>query len=126
VTCPRKGGRVAEGTPLLRVHTPKEYRGFESLPFRHLNFPKLGSGHVRNYIAHFEKHKIFWEIKMANGRGGRITLVRQKGDERLFGLETIGESPKAQRRGEVRGRTESIPPFPPSFEGALLIFNPFI
>ncbi len=32
----RRGGRVAEGAPLLREYTLTRYRGFESLPLRHL------------------------------------------------------------------------------------------
>jgi hypothetical protein len=32
----RRGGRVVEGAPLLREYTSKAYRGFESLPLRHL------------------------------------------------------------------------------------------
>src|SRR5690606_35315373 len=31
----RRGGRVAEGAPLLREYTVTPYRGFESLPLRH-------------------------------------------------------------------------------------------
>ena len=36
-TRPRRGGRVAEGAPLLRVYR-ETYRGFESLPLRQPNF----------------------------------------------------------------------------------------
>ena len=32
----RRGGRVAEGAPLLREYTSKGCRGFESPPLRHL------------------------------------------------------------------------------------------
>ncbi len=31
-----RGGREAEGAPLLREYTSKGCRGFESLPLRHL------------------------------------------------------------------------------------------
>ena len=31
----RRGGRVAEGAPLLREYGLKAHRGFESLPLRH-------------------------------------------------------------------------------------------
>ena len=31
---PRRGGRAAEGAPLLREYGPKAHRGFESLPLR--------------------------------------------------------------------------------------------
>ena len=44
----RRGGRVAEGAPLLREYTSKGCRGFESPPLRHLHEPV----HVRfNRIA---------------------------------------------------------------------------
>ena len=33
----RRGGRVAEGAPLLREYTSKGCRGFESPPLRHLH-----------------------------------------------------------------------------------------
>ena len=36
-----RGGRVAEGTPLLREHTPKAYREFESRPLRHIEFSRI-------------------------------------------------------------------------------------
>lgn len=32
----RSGGRVVEGARLESEYTPKAYRGFESLPLRHL------------------------------------------------------------------------------------------
>ena len=35
---PRRGGRVAEGAPLLREYGSKAHRGFESLPLRHYFF----------------------------------------------------------------------------------------
>ncbi len=36
----RRGGRVAEGAPLLRVYGLIAHRGFESLPLRHyINVP---------------------------------------------------------------------------------------
>ena len=33
---PRRGGRAAEGAPLLREYGLITHRGFESLPLRHL------------------------------------------------------------------------------------------
>ena len=40
----RRGGRVVEGAPLLREYTSKAYRGFESLPLRHIQIPR----HLQN------------------------------------------------------------------------------
>jgi hypothetical protein len=40
----RRDGRVVEGTPLLREHTPKKvYRGFESLSLRHRHMSPHGA-----------------------------------------------------------------------------------
>ena len=39
-----RGGREAEGAPLLREYGPKAHRGFESRPLRRL---KLDSGAVK-------------------------------------------------------------------------------
>ncbi len=36
----RRGGRVAEGAPLLREYTLIAYRGFESLSLRHFKASK--------------------------------------------------------------------------------------
>ena len=37
----RRGGRAAEGAPLLREYGSKAHRGFESLPLRHILFIKF-------------------------------------------------------------------------------------
>jgi hypothetical protein len=42
-----RGGREAEGAPLLREYGPKAHRGFESRPLRHL---KLNSGAVKKEV----------------------------------------------------------------------------
>ena len=43
----RRGGRVAEGAPLLREYRLIPYRGFESLSLRHTNKGPLGSLFMR-------------------------------------------------------------------------------
>src|SRR3954466_7141164 len=43
----RRDGRVVEGTPLLREHTPKAYQEFESLSLRHLNVVSGAPGGFR-------------------------------------------------------------------------------
>ena len=37
----RRGGRVAEGAPLLREYGSKAHRGFESLSLRHISQLRL-------------------------------------------------------------------------------------
>ena len=46
----RRGGRVAEGAPLLREYTSKGCRGFESPPLRHL-YRKLMQMFLGNVIV---------------------------------------------------------------------------
>ena len=54
----RRGGRVAEGAPLLREYTLKAYRGFESLSLRHYNmsnktlFEKIIEREIPSEIIH--------------------------------------------------------------------------
>src|SRR5690606_16482633 len=51
----RSGGRVVEGARLESVYTATPYRGFESLPLRHLPRPGLSiAGHLRG-IAERER-----------------------------------------------------------------------
>ncbi len=46
----RSGGRVVEGARLESEYTSKAYRGFESLPLRHL--PNEVSYSIAGFLAH--------------------------------------------------------------------------
>jgi hypothetical protein len=44
--CMRSGGRVVEGARLESEYTPKAYRGFESLPLRHLIVRRMNAANI--------------------------------------------------------------------------------
>src|SRR3989344_4718709 len=51
----RRGGRVAEGAPLLREYTSKGCRGFESPVLRHYLLSTLQSGFIDKLLKLIEK-----------------------------------------------------------------------
>ena len=55
-----RGGRVAEGAPLLRVYGLIAHRGFESLPLRHTASQFLQAPPVPLYL--FEKYNLIFNL----------------------------------------------------------------
>ena len=88
----RRGGRVAEGAPLLRAYT-ETYRGFESLPLRQMKRARQGLFHLADMQAGSNPSRGF------DKTAGLPFWTRQR--------------PRASE-GERQGWRESIPPSPPN------------
>ena len=87
----RRGGRVAEGAPLLRAYT-ETYRGFESLPLRQMKKACQGLFHLVDMVE---------------------CSIPRRGFDKTAGLPFWTRQRPRASEGERQGRRESIPPSPP-------------